>query len=66
MEGWGGMSIVEYAFKIGQRVKIKELELPGSVLSLWTGRRGNEVQVRFVANAKYEEVYFFEHELEPE
>lgn len=55
---------VLYKFSIQQYVKIKELDLYGKVIALWTGRRGNEIQVRFCANGKYEEVYFFENELD--
>ena len=58
------MKTIEYKFFVGDKVKIKELSLFGVVMSVWTGRRGNEVQVRFCANGKYDEIYFFEDELE--
>lgn len=56
--------IVSYKFDIGQDVFLKELERPGVVIALYTGRRGSEYQVRYCFNGKYEEVYLFEHELE--
>lgn len=55
---------IEYKFSIGQKVWIKELEHIGVVLSVWSARRGNEIQVRYCLNSKFEEVYLFEHELE--
>lgn len=55
---------IDYKFAIGDKVKIIDLDLKGIVISLWTGRRGNEVQVRYSTNGKYEEYYFFENELE--
>lgn len=55
---------VEYKFSIGQEVKIKAIEQKGIVTSLWTGRNGNEIQVRYAGPSKYEQEYFFENELE--
>lgn len=56
---------IEYKFKIGDDVLIKGLEnWPGKVISLWSGRRGNEIQVRYFYSGKAEEVYFYEDELE--
>jgi hypothetical protein len=55
---------IDYKFSIGDIVKIKELELNGRVISVWSGRRGNEIQVIYFCNGKREEVYFFEDELE--
>lgn len=58
------MNNIEFKFAIGDWVKIKELNCKGRVLSLWTGRRGNEIQVRYSTDTEYKEVYFFEDELE--
>lgn len=55
---------IDYKFAIGDVVKVKELELKGRVTSVWSGRRGNEIQVRHCTNGKYEDIYFFEDELE--
>lgn len=55
---------IKYAFGLGQVVRLKELEIKGVVISLYTSRRGNEIQVRYCWNGKYEEVYMFENELE--
>lgn len=56
--------IINYKFSIGDTVKIKELGLNGKVTSLWSSKRGNEIQVRYCSNGKYDDVYFFEDELE--
>lgn len=56
--------LIKYEFCIGDVVKIKELDWPGTVISVWSGRRGNEIQVRYFWNGKAEEIYFFENELE--
>jgi hypothetical protein len=61
---WEMICIINYKFSIGEKVRIKELDWPGTVISLWSGRRGNEIQVRYCWNGKFEEVYFFEYELE--
>jgi hypothetical protein len=58
------MQKVEYKFFIGQEVKIKAITQKGIVTSLWTGRNGNEIQVRYPGPSKYEQEYFFENELE--
>lgn len=58
------MSLVHYDFALDTQVNIKKLELEGRVVSLWTGRRGNEYEVRFCCNGKYENIYFFGDELE--
>jgi len=55
---------IEYKFNVGEKIKILELGLYGRVKSLWTGNRGNEIQVRFFCNGKSEEMYFYEDELE--
>lgn len=55
--------IIDYKYAIGDRVYIKELETHGRMVSVWSGRRGNEYQVRYCYNGKFEEVYFFEDEL---
>lgn len=55
---------IEYKFAIQQDVIIKAIEWPAKVISLFTGRRGNEIQVRYFYNGKSEEVYLFEDELE--
>lgn len=55
---------IKYEFHIGQKVKIKEIGQKGIVISLWTGRNGNEIQVRYAGPSKYEQEYFFESELE--
>lgn len=57
------MKTVKYKFFIDDIVKIPELGLKGRVLSVWTGRRGNEIQVRLFINGKAEEIYFYEDEL---
>lgn len=55
--------IINFKFPIGDRVKIKIIEIEGIVLSVWVGRRGEEYQVRYCYNGKFEEIYFFEHEI---
>ena len=55
---------IKYKFSIGELVLIKALETEGRLLSVWSGRRGSEYQVRYCYNGKFEEVYFFEDELE--
>lgn len=57
-------TIIRYAFGIGQTVRVKELELNGLVIGLWTGRMGNEIQVRVFTNGKHDNIYFMENELE--
>lgn len=54
---------IEYKFDIGDLVSIQELDLKGRVIALWSGKRGNEILVRYFWNAKVEEIYFFEEEL---
>lgn len=55
---------IDYKFTIGQEVMIKELGLKGKVIALFTGRRGNEINVRYCSNGKYDDIYFYEDELE--
>lgn len=54
---------INFKFAIGDKVMIKEIETKGIVLSVWAGRRGEEYQVRYCYNGKFEEIYFFEHEI---
>lgn len=56
--------IVDFKFDIEQRVKIKELELTGTVISLWYGRRGKEYEVRYCSNSEYKQIYFYEQDLD--
>lgn len=56
--------IIDYKFALGAMVIIKCLETEGRVVSVWSGRRGNEYQVRYCYNGKFEEIYFFEDEIE--
>jgi hypothetical protein len=55
---------IEYKFYIGQKVRIIEIDHPAFVVSLYTGRRGNEIQVKYFYNGESKEVYLFENELE--
>lgn len=56
--------IIEYKFNLLDRVKVTELELTGLVISVWSGKRGNEIEVRVFINGKPEYIYFLESELE--
>lgn len=55
--------IINFKFSIGDKVEIKEIETKGIVLSAWAGRRGEEYQVRYCYSGRFEEIYFFEHEI---
>ena len=55
---------IEFAFSRGDTVRIKELERPGKVESLWFGDPGKQYSVRYFYNGKAETVHFYESELE--
>lgn len=57
------MTTINYKFAIDEIVQITALDLTGRVIGLWTGKRGNEIEVRFCANSEYKNIYFFEDEL---
>lgn len=52
------------SFKLGERVKITELEAIGRIKSIWIGDRGVRWEVRYFHNGKAEEIYFYEDEIE--
>ncbi len=56
--------LINFKFSIGEKVKIIDIDWHGTVIALFHGRRGNEVFVRYFLNAKLEETYFFEEELD--
>lgn len=55
---------IQIDFNVGQKVKIKELNLTGFVKSVWITASGTQYQVRYIWEYKAEEVYFFADELE--
>lgn len=51
-------------FELHKKVKIIPLDnWPGVVVGIWIAQKGTQYQVRYFANSKAEEVYFFEDEL---
>lgn len=56
---------VNFKYSLGEVVRIKELNWPATVISLWYGKRGIEYECRYVTHSEYKQVYFFEFELEP-
>lgn len=61
---WLPVRAITFRFAIEQPVKIKDLEIKGIVIATYNGRRGIEYNVRYPGTGKYEEVYFYEQELE--
>jgi hypothetical protein len=51
------------AFDIRDKVKIKELDWPATVIAIFITKHGIEYQVRYFNNSKVEIEYFFEEEL---
>lgn len=53
-----------FDYLVGERVKIKVIEVPGLVIGIYVGRRGIEYQIRYCYNGKYEEIYLMTEEIE--
>lgn len=51
-------------FQVGDKVKIKELDVEGIVMAAFISRRNWEYEVRYFNQGKAELVYFFENELD--
>lgn len=59
------MKKLEVRYVIEDRVRIKELEIEGRVLTIWAVPQGIKYEVRYFHNGDAKTVYFFEDELEP-
>jgi len=51
-------------FKIKDRVRIKELEIDGIIISIWFTDSDIQYEVRYFFNGKAEKIYFYKDELE--
>ena len=58
------LGIVQLHHELGDRVKIKEIDLQGRVVSIWITSTGTKYQVRYFWNCEIQEVYFYSDELE--
>lgn len=59
-----GLTVI-FAFKIGARVKLTEMGLPGHVISRCDfGHMGNEYKVVYWANSERKETWLPDYELE--
>jgi len=55
--------MVDFKFALGDRVKIKELELFGKITILEVNKRGICYEVRYFWNGEGKAAYFYEDEL---
>jgi uncharacterized protein YodC (DUF2158 family) len=58
------MKSIELKFDINERVKIKEFNIVGTVVSIWITTKNIKYEVRYFSDYKPQEVYFHEEELE--
>jgi len=55
---------VETAFDLFERVKIKELDTIGVIVSVWVSKSGVQYETRYFLNGEAKNVYMFETELD--
>jgi len=55
---------IESEFDLHDDVRIKELDRPGKVLSIYIAPKGIQYNVRYIYDGCAKEVYFFADELE--
>lgn len=55
---------LESKFEIGDKVKIKETEHSGRIMSVWWTAIGAQLEVRYFHEGKINKEYFFEDEIE--
>ncbi len=55
---------IETKFDLGEKVQIKELNRHGKIKAIYINRTAITYSVRYFDNAKAEEIYFDEDELE--
>jgi len=55
---------IETVFDLFERVKIKELDMSGVVVSVWVSKSGVQYETRYFLNGEAKNVYMFETELD--